>query len=172
MIIGDKNHFAIELEFEEPRNQWLSGRICYWISETKFGNYSDVVSLRDYLLQLPAVLTFRGRRDDQKLWNMSDEKAFDYIDSSLYGGRPHSPIDGINEITGRFDIQVPISVFDDCKIYLVQYDDNEKVFFADRPYEIIRTVVMKKDTCDTVFAKAFSLLDSELSRLQGNMEAE
>ena len=60
-ILGNKDSFAIQYELTDVFNQFITGKICYWIQGKQIGKYEEIL-LSDILLFLPTIIKDSGNR--------------------------------------------------------------------------------------------------------------
>lgn len=123
MLIGNISEFAIQYELDgHSGGQWMFGRICYWIDGKAVGDYFLGVSLRDVFLQMRNIVGDEGRRSGSPLVELERVDAFHEIDACIYsmGAGAERKTDISIEFAAHYDICIPVDVFGDWKIYLIQ----------------------------------------------------
>lgn len=127
MLIGNKSLFAIEFELDRDCGaQWLFGRMCYWVNNAQVGDYKLGTSLRDVLFQMKYIVADCGNRTDKLLCTLNPRDIFHAIDGVLYGdGDFNSALDS----PARFDVRIPVDVFDRWKVYLIDCERNAMLLY-------------------------------------------
>ncbi|WP_213881951.1 Imm42 family immunity protein [Pseudomonas sp. dw_358] len=130
-IFGDINEFAIEYSLNDQHGgSWLFGQVCYWIAGERVGDFPLGTSLRDVLIQMQNVIDNCGKRQLDNMVSKSPQELFDAIDSKLYGGVDvDNNSDESVESFYRFDIRIPVDVFDGCKMYLFESSGFELILY-------------------------------------------
>nr|WP_063571221.1 Imm42 family immunity protein [Luteibacter rhizovicinus] len=113
MIIGEKTSFAIEFDLDKDfGGAWIFGRFCYWVGGSMLGDYDLGTSLRDVLFLMTQVVGDSGNRFSS-MCDMDAGEVFHALNETLYGTAE------IVDLAGRFDVSIPVDVFDDVKIFLL-----------------------------------------------------
>src|SRR5690349_19497582 len=102
---GTKESFAVQWELDaDPGGQLLLGRICFWVSNTRIGDYELGTSLCDVLVNLQHLAGDCGNRHSQRFCTMTAREAFSLVHRGLFESDPS--LSGLvqNESWGRFDI--------------------------------------------------------------------
>lgn len=118
MIFGDLNSFAVEFSLDQDYGgEWLFGRFCYWVRGRMLGNYDLGVSLRDVFFQMQSVVRDCGDRK----YDWCDESAlsiYSRLNGVIYGG-----IACEIDTPARYEISIPVDIFDECKAFLIDCGD-------------------------------------------------
>lgn len=129
MLAGNKNTFAVEYELDADQGgAWMYGKICYWIGSKKIGDYELGTSLRDVLFQLQNIVYDSGNRGGADLCHLLPNELFHLLNGLIYEDQsvePPIPID----MPARFEIKIPVDVFDEWKIFLVDCENFSFVLF-------------------------------------------
>jgi len=162
MDFGNRTSFGITLELDENYGgSWLFGRFCYWIGGYAVGNYDDGTSLADLVVNMKYIIGDCGKRFCPPLLDMPTDRAFQIIRNSL-----DSTSDEIfryvpqDFLPARFDVCIPVDVFDSWKIFLVDGVNVSKLFFFDIDASQLSAVTLAVGKADDVFRAAYSYLDS------------
>jgi hypothetical protein len=119
MIIGEKKSFAIEFEVDvNAGGAWLFGKFCYWVGGTMLGDYQLGTSLRDVLFLMTQLVGDCGNRFST-MCHMGADEVFNALNESLYGDRE------IVDLAGRFDVLIPVDVFDEVKVFLLDCEGRD-----------------------------------------------
>lgn len=165
MEIGDRRKFAIELDLDEHyEGVWLFGRFSYWINGDRVGDYDLGTSLRDVLFQMKWIVFDCGNRDGGILCTHSPEKVFYWLDGALYDDSDISGEIELPDTPARFDIRIPVDIFDEWKIYLIECNDNAKILFKSDKESDIRVVSIAVGLFDSVIKDTYNYLDELYER--------
>lgn len=161
MEFGNRERFAIAVELDSNHGgAWLFGRICYWIGGEMVGDYSLGTSLRDVLIQSSYIRGDTGKRiclplvklDKGNLFSLisdaldeKNDEIFQYIENSIF--------------PARFDIRIPVDVFDSWKIFLIEGDDKAKLIYKRVDSSRTAEFVLSPGEFDSVFGKAYAYLE-------------
>ena len=134
MVIGNKNLFAVEFELDENQEgAWLFGKFCYWVNGVQVGDYELGTSLRDVLFQMKYLVSDCGNRHDEALCKLPPVEAFYRLDAALYESNVavEFPVVAIplSDTPARFEIKIPVDVFDQLKIYLLECEDRATILY-------------------------------------------
>lgn len=171
MDFGDRKSFAVELDLDENYGGvWLYGRFSYWINGEQVGDYNLGTSLRDVLFQMKWILFDCGGRDGGILCNYSSQKVFSWLDETLYGST-ESDIDSeieLPETPARFDINIPVDVFDEWKIYLLECHDKATIIFKKTSDVEIKVAYIALGVFDSVIKEVYDYLNELYSKEVSN----
>lgn len=155
MRFGERESFAVELELaEEPGGAWLFGHFCYWIEGVRVGDYDLSTSLRDVLSGMKWIARDRGRRDGGRLCEISTDEMFARLDEAIYGEGGDQP-----EEPARFEITVPVEVFNGWKVFLVECGAEALVLCKWLPAGDLRVSSLRPGVFDEAFDAAYRYLD-------------
>lgn len=169
LVIGDHSKFAIEFELDQNSgNEWLFGKFCYWINDTRIGDYELGTSLRDVLFALDDIVKDNGHRAHTKLFELSASDLFIRLESSLYGFK-QSEYDelALQECWARFNLALPVDIFDGYKVYLVENVDEARIIFRNHQSEEIQEKVIPRGMFDEVVSIAQQKLSERYMSYQG-----
>lgn len=159
MNFGQRESFAVSADIDaDCGGEWLYGKFCYWIAGTAVGDYAVGTSLRDVLFQMKHVISDCGNRDGGKLCELPHQDIFDKLDTLLYGNAAVNPDD--IDSPARFNISIPVDVFDEWKIYLVECGDSARIIFKKNSDKNIKLHVLRKGEFDEAIKEAYRHLDS------------
>lgn len=162
MIFGDKEFFAVQLELdEEPCGAWLFGHFCYWISGVRVGDYELSTSLRDVLSGMKWIIHDRGRRLGGVLCELTPPEIYSRLNNALYGGEEVAGANApqLPEEPARFEITVPVEVFNDWKAFLVECGGEAFVLCKNLGTGDLRASVIRPGAFDEAVDKAYRHLD-------------
>lgn len=161
MVIGDKSKFAIEYELDEDYgDEWLFGKLCYWIKSERIGDYNLGTSLRDVMFQIKILLRDKNNRENERLINLETKELYNILDSALYG-YDISEYDeiSIKENWARFNVLIPIDVFNDWKVYLIEDKDISRFIIKSFNKKSIYEVIIKYNGFDDILNRVYDELD-------------
>lgn len=130
--LGSKQRFGVTFELDaQYGGVWLYGKFCYWIDNRMVGDYDFGTSLRDVLFQMQHVVGDCGNRQAGALCHYEPEDIFSALDGSLYSGTDvqHRTSFQMIENAAHYEVRIPVDVFDDWKIYLVDCDDEALLLY-------------------------------------------
>ncbi|WP_050466225.1 Imm42 family immunity protein [Herbaspirillum chlorophenolicum] len=163
MRFGITDRFSIEIVLDRVSGgDWLFGKICYWVNGVEVGNFDEGTSLRDVLFMMTTIVADGSHRICPKLLEFSNEKTFSLIcnalddeDETIYQYLPE------DFQPARFDIRIPVDVFDDWKIFLVEGEFDAKLICRRLGAGDIEPVVMlRQGEFDDVLRQAYDYLDN------------
>jgi len=174
MEFGDRSRFSIAFELDRDHGGiWLFGRICYWIAEAMVGDYDVGTSLRDVLFQMTPIMGDGGKRTCPKLLRLKKEKIADLILAAL-----DDTSDEIYQYTSRdflparFDVRIPVDVFDSWKVFLVEGEENAKLLYRGIESSEVVATNLAPGEFDRVFCEAQAhlerLYEEEVAREGGS----
>ncbi|MFE1573086.1 Imm42 family immunity protein [Comamonas odontotermitis] len=162
MKFGDKNRFSIELNIDENHGgAWLFGRFCYWIAGEMVGEFEMGTSLRDVLFQMKYIVNPQVDRFCCGLFEVSKEKAFEVISEALDENN-----DEIYEYVSRdftvanFDICIPVDIFNNWKIFLIDGYDSSRVLYSKMESMKIKELLFNSGEFNEVVKNAYLYLNS------------
>lgn len=131
MIVGNRSLFAVEFELDQEYGGiWLFGKICYWIRDRRIGDYELGTSLRDVLFSLDTLVQDNGNRTHIELFGLTRSDLFSRLDGALFGYETSQYDDvAVQETWARFNVVLPVDVFDGWKIYLVDNLEVSRMLF-------------------------------------------
>lgn len=132
MLFGDKKLFAVELDLAEDHGgAWLFGRFCYWINEVQVGDYELVTTLRDVLSGMKWIVYDCGNRKGEDLCELQPREIFFILDKLLYGSEEYETSKNLQtpDTPARFEITIPVDVFNRWKVFLIECGDKARIFF-------------------------------------------
>ena len=134
MILGTKERFAVEWELDEdPGGQLLLGRVCFWAASARIGDYGLGTSLSDVLISLVYPVGDCGSRQSQRFCSMTASEAFSLVQSGLLESDPSFSRLVEDERWARFDVSIPVDVFDGYRMYLFDCSDTSRLVIGHRP---------------------------------------
>ncbi|WP_028543599.1 Imm42 family immunity protein [Paenibacillus taiwanensis] len=131
MIVGNRSLFAVEFELDQEHGGiWLFGKMCYWIRGRRIGNYELGTSLRDVLFSMDTLVQDNGNRKHIELFGLNRSDLFLRLDGALFGYETSKYDDkAVLETWARFNIVLPVDIFDGWKIYLVDNMEVSRILF-------------------------------------------
>jgi hypothetical protein len=159
MLIGKKESIAIEYELDKNYGGvWMYGRICFWINNIRVGDYDLGTSLRDVLFQMKYLIADNGNRDGLILCEMPYEEVFYQLNESIYGD-PLYIISKILDTPARYDIRIPVDVFELWKIYLIDCNDFSIILFKNETEEYVHSAYIERGEFDSIVNQLYCDLD-------------
>ncbi|MDE1150347.1 MAG: Imm42 family immunity protein [Azospirillaceae bacterium] len=159
MIVGNKESFAIEYEYDiNFGGEWLFGKVCYWIFGNAVGNFDLGTSLRDFLFQMAPIVRDRGNRAGSSFCREPINNIFEKIDQVLWG---ESTIDIDLDMPARFDVRVPVDVFDLWRIYLIDCGDCSLIAYKMTTYPNFIVNSIRVGEFDLVVREVYERINKE-----------
>lgn len=171
MKFGDKETFAVELELDEDYvGAWLFGQFCYWINGVQVGDYQLVVSLRDVLSGMKWIVYDCGNRKGGVLCKHRPEEVFSILDKSLYGSEEFEAANDhqLPDTPARFEITVPVEVFNQWKAFLIECGDRASVLLKYAGDEGVKISTLPIGAFDNVIKEVYDYLDKLHERETAN----
>ena len=163
MIFGNINSFAIEYELDKNYGEeWLFGKLCYWIDGVRVGAYDLGTSMRDALFQMKYILHYCRNRFGASLCELDAKERFYAIDNALYGDIEENYIQLENPI--RYDVRIPIDIFDQWKIYLVECKNNAMLIFKEIDNEQINSYYLSIGKFDQIIRNFHDQLEADYNK--------
>jgi hypothetical protein len=164
MIIGDKESFAVEYELDQNHGgTWMYGKICYWISNYQVGDYELGTSLRDTLFAMKYLIGDCGNREGLVLCDLSPEEAFFQLNESIYGNLQKVDTN-LPDTPARFDILIPVDVFSQWKIFLIDCNNFTTILYKRDTEESVRYFRIKRGEFDNIIKQLYINLESMYDR--------
>lgn len=168
MEYGNKKTFAVDIELDpDPGGEWLYGKFGYWIGGIPVGDFSLGTSLRDVLFQMKHVVSDCGNRQADALCEQPPEKVFREIDQLLFGVTTDVPTTVI-DAPARFNVSIPVDIFDSWKIYLIECDKKAIIIFKKDSETEIRWCDLHRGEFDEVIKQVYRELDSMYQKQSGS----
>ena len=160
--IGDRESFAVQFELdEEYEGPWLFGKFCYWIGGIRVGDYELGTSLRDVYFGMKWLPHDCGNRGGGILCNLTPEESFSALDGALYRDEV-SPDTGHCELPdspARFNVSIPVDVFDKWKIYLIECECVARMLFRNTEDGVIRVTNLSQGVFDSVIKEVHAYVE-------------
>jgi len=165
MEFGDRTRFAVSLELDaDSGGPWMFGKFCYWIGGRRVGDYELGTSLRDVLSALKWIVADAGKRDDCRRFTMPREEVYREIDSSLYGHAEKAGSEFEIGPTAQFDVHPRVDVFDEWKVYLIEYGDEGRLLYKNSPDRSVNEFFLRKGEFDACIKPAWDELNRMYDR--------
>jgi len=165
MLIGDKKNFAVEYELDpNSGGEWMYGKICYWIEGEVIGDYELGTSLRDVLFQMKYLVDDSGKRNGDDLCTQPPEKVFYLLSESIYGDSENA-LGEVPVSPARFEITIPVDVFDHWKIFLIDCNSCSIVLYQRIEEKEVRSAKLYLGEYDNVITKLYNDLESIYQQL-------
>ena len=162
MEFGDKKSFAVELSLDENYNgAWLCGKLCYWINGVQVGDFELGTSLRDVLFQMKWIVHDCGNRHGGILCELRPQDVFSKLDESLYGSSEDQASNDflLPDSPARFNITLPVDIFDQWKAYLLECGDKSTILFKNIHDMDIKEGVIPTGLFDNVIKEVYEFLN-------------
>jgi len=167
MLIGDKSFFAIEYALDsEFGDEWLYGKFCYWINNIQVGDYGLGTSLRDVLFQMEYIVHDCGKRQGDDICKKTPMKIFYEINNAIYGENEH--LEEFVNMPARFEITIPVDVFDYWKVYLVECNDSELILVKNENDPKLNQYKFSIGTVDNILLDAYKSIEKMYLSLANN----
>lgn len=119
MELGNRNRFAIQWDLDlQNCGRLLFGRTCYWVNGTMIGDFELGASLSDVLVSLSYPVGDSGDRDSDRFCPMTGEDAFALVHRGIFESDEAIAREVDHERWARFNISLPVDVFDGYRMYL------------------------------------------------------
>jgi hypothetical protein len=160
---GKIEEFAVRYELDNNYGgSWLFGKFGYWIGGNLVGDYEIGTSLRDVLMTLRTVVTDNGNRENVNLFYLSSAELYFRLDSALYGGETgeKSRYEELaeNECWARFQVDIPVDIFDRWKVYLIDCPPDARIIYYSFDSQKIFEYKLQSGVFDQVITDAFNTL--------------
>ncbi|NOT11155.1 MAG: hypothetical protein HOP23_04885 [Methylococcaceae bacterium] len=160
MLIGKKETFAVEYELDSNHGEeWMFGKICYWINNIQVGDYELGTSLRDVLVAMAFLVPDCGNREGLNLCKLSYEEVFSLLNESIYGGCENTAAH-LLDTPARFEAKIPVDVFDQWKIFLIDCNSFSIFLYKRVEDKNVRFVRLLQGEFDDVIRKLYNDLES------------
>jgi hypothetical protein len=164
-IFGSKEMVGVQFELDvESLGPWLFGKFCYWVRGRMIGDFDLGTSLSDVLSVLAPVIKDNGRRRSEKLYALSSHELCNLLDSGLYGSDAEIQARAIEEQWARFQIDLPIDVFDECRVYLLDGEQKSRIVLKHLASGILEEFAVDLGAFDAAAGDAFAELQRSLER--------
>lgn len=108
--LGDVNRFGVDIELDDlPCEEWLFGRIRFWVEGEPIGDWDEVSSLRDVMNLLSRIHGHAGRRQSSRFLQMHAVPALE----TIYANEAQWP---------RHKVLPEISAFEGVRAVLIEDD--------------------------------------------------
>jgi len=159
MEFGDRALFSVQFELDaDYGGSWLYGRFCYWVNGTQVGEYDLGTSLRDVFFKMKWVVNDCGNRNAGSLCALPPEEAFLLLDKSLYGNEQNAQESWLPDLPARFDVRLPVDVFDQWKMYLIECGDKDLMLWRDSNEANVKIFSTPLGVFDNVIKEAYDHL--------------
>lgn len=161
MIFGNIDRFAIKVEIADDYfGQWLLGRICYVLNNEEVGDYGFSTYLSDAVVQSIYIKGYSKRRSGCYLYEMNELKAFSVIYDAIYRDDDSFFLDE----PLRYSVAIPIDVFDDFKIFLVDCKGYSKIMYMNMANNRFGFSILNEFEFDGIFDEFYGFLSDLYDR--------
>lgn len=163
-FLGNKENFAIQYEVTSVLNQFIYGRLCYWIEGRQIGKYEEII-LSDILLFLPTIIKDSGNRRHEKFFVMEKQTVFHLLSGAAFLDDNEEIERRANEEKwARFNISIPIGALGDVFMFLIDSNEKSRLIFTDNEVRCLETYI-ESGYIDKLFLQLYSELDSIYSKM-------
>lgn len=157
-ILGNKDNFAIQYEVTNAFNQYIYGKICYWIQGKQIGKYEEVL-LSDILLFLPTIIKDSGNRINKAFFDMEPKKLVYLLSGTAFLDNNIEIEKKANEEQwARFNLSIPLDVLGDVSLFLVDSINNSRIIFIDDKGECFQSYI-ERGYVDKVYLQLYNELN-------------
>lgn len=157
-ILGNKDNFAIQYEITNVFNQYIYGKICYWIQGKQIGKYEELL-LSDIFLFLPTIIKDSGNRINETFFNMESEKLVYLLSGKAFLEDNIEMEKKANEEQwARFNLSIPLDVLGSVSLFLIDSISNSRIIFIDDKGECFQTYI-ERGYVDKVYLQLYNELD-------------
>jgi hypothetical protein len=124
------------------------------------GDYELGTSLRDVLFQMTTIHGDKEKRTCPKLFHLKKERIVDLISAVLDERSDeiyqYTPLDFL---PARFDVRIPVDVFDSWEIFLVEGGEDAKLLCREIDSSEIGESTLASGEFDRIFCEAYTHLE-------------
>lgn len=140
-FFGSKDKFAIQYEVTNVFNQFIYGKICYWIQGKQIGRYEEIL-LSDMLLFLPTIIKDSGNRINENFFDMDTKKLVHLLSGAAFLEDDVEIEKKANEEQwARFNLSIPLDVLGEVSLFLIDSNKNSRLVFIDDQGECFQTYI-------------------------------
>lgn len=160
MEFGNRLAFGITIGLDDDYGgPWLFGKICYWANGIQIGDYDLGTSLRDVLLQMKWIVNDCGKRHNAELFTLDTDTLCEKLTKALTGRGDEITQEGATRDTwARFDVRIPVDVFDRWRVFLVDGSEMSRMVICDAS-DNIWECELPVGEFDRVFLTCYQTLD-------------
>ncbi len=173
MEFGEKSRFGISVALDsEHGGAWLFGKFCYWIGGIQIGKYEQGTSIRDVFFQSKWIDSDNKRgRVYLPFCDAPDIEVFSLIDSSLFGSNSNESSLSMAVSMAQFNVSIPVDVFDDWKVFLIECVSFSKVLFMNQSDQEIRTFTLDSGEFENIFSQFYRYMENLVDKHTGERPA-
>lgn len=158
-IHGNCQEVAVQFELDQNSGgAWIFGKFCYWIGGKRVGNYELGTSLSDVLTTIPPLVRDSTQRDCIHFFSMPAEALTNELDQGLFGDNANAEQRALEEGWARFIISLPVDIFDDYRIYLIEDDGSGRYLVRNLATRVLEEYRAPRGTFDEVIGKTYAEL--------------
>lgn len=158
-LFGNKKKFAIQFEVTSTFNQFIYGKICYWIQEKQLGKYEEGATISDVLLFLPSIIQDNGNRKHERFFIMDMDELVHLLSGAAFLEDNVKIEETANEEQwARFNICMPMDVFYDIDIFLIDSHEKSRIVFS-YDQKNFEQIYIEKGYVDKVFLQLYNELN-------------
>lgn len=156
-ILGNKDSFAIQYELKDVFNQFINGKICYWIQGKQIGKYEEML-LSDILLFLPTIIKDSGNRIHEIFYDMEPRKLVYLLSGAAFLEDNVEVEKKANEEQwARFNLSIPLDVLGTVSLYQIDSIENTRLILIDDKGECFQAYI-EKGCVDKVYLQLYNEL--------------
>jgi|GEM_PF-2960836 len=176
MLHGDKARFAVEWRLGSGHvYPFMYGNVCYWNCGEMVGDYDLGATLSDVLIALKYPIGDCGKRSSERFYAMTGHDAYSMLRAGLVVGDPNLGEFVEAESWARFDISLPVDVFDHWRMYLIDCKNRSRLLVGHlsaqhRDYVFAFECILSLGEFDNViieFATALEVAERDLAQSSG-----
>lgn len=123
-VVGNKEVFAIEFNNVCKYENYVYGKIFYWIQGIKLGKNEECI-IGDAIHSIKWMVFDNGNRQHELFYTLDKNKVFSYLSGRAY----YDDLDKFQEKAnleswGRFDIAIDLPTL--CNLYIFYIEGNKK----------------------------------------------
>ncbi len=167
IIIGNIESFAVKIKFNEPKDDWFFGNMCYVANGDVIGDLFEETSLSTAVGFLNELLWAKGIRENQELYRLSGTDLYESLQKKLYSTENLSltQCEDNWDLYGKYlVIGNGIDIFDGWKGYLLSHGGSSKLVVRDKG-DNISEYILELDEFDSVITKAVECIENEIKIL-------
>ena len=157
-ILGNKEKFAIQYEVTGAINQFLYGKMCYWVQGRQLGEYEEIL-LSDCLIFLPTIVRDSGNRMHENFFIMDMKEVFHLLSGAAFWEDNGEIVKRANEEQwARFNISIDVGTLGHVFIFLIDSNENARLIFTDNIEKCFQTYV-ERGYIDKLFLQLYNELN-------------
>lgn len=157
-LLGNKEKFAIQYEVTGAINQFLYGKMCYWIQGRQFGKYEEII-LSDTLSSITTIVKDNGNRMHENFFILDMKEVFHLLSGAAFWEDNGEIEKRANEEQwARFNISIDVGTLVHVFAFLIDSNENARLIFTDNTKKCFQTYV-ERGYIDTLFLQLYNELN-------------